>query len=122
MMIDHGRGLVASRLFRLTENGSQRWQNGVLPRQRLNNAVDAIVANPEQVFTFVDLARLCHASVFHFARSFTAHLGCAPFAVQRNRRMQRAKERLLDTELSIEAIGHAVGIETRLGFRASSGG
>ena len=116
MMIDHGRALIASRLFRLAEKGSERSRSGILPRQRLNNAVDAIMANPEQAFTLIDLARLCHASVFHFSRSFTAHLGCAPFAFQRNRRVQRAKELLVNTELSIEAISYAVGIECPTSF------
>ena len=116
MMIDHGRALVASRLFRLAEKGSQRWQNGLLPRQRLDNAVATMVANPEKNFTLIDLARLCHASVFYFSRSFTAHLGCAPFAFQRNLRMQRAKDLLLHTELSIEAIGYAVGMESPTSF------
>lgn len=116
MMIDHARALVAARLFHLCEQRSERSPTGLLSKQRLQNAIDALIANPERSFTLVDLARLCNSSVFHFSRSFTAHLGCAPFAFQRNLRVQKARELLSATELSIEAISDAVGIENPTSF------
>ena len=115
-MIDHGRALVASRLFHISQQRSRRPRTGLLSHKRLQNAVDAMTANPERSFTLVELARLCHASVFHFSRSFTAHLGCAPFAFQRNLRVQKARELLLKTELPIEVISHTVGIESPTSF------
>ena len=116
MMIDHGRALAASRLFQLVEKRTMLLPTGLLSRKRLQNAIDAIVANPERAFTLIELARLCHSSVFHFARSFTAHVGCAPFAFQRSRRIELAKELLKNTELSVEAISHAIGIESPTSF------
>ena len=116
MMIDHGRALVASRLFRLSEQASRRSPTGLLSEKRLQNAIDAMTASPEKSFTLIDLARLCHASVFHFSRSFTARLGCAPFAFQRHLRIQKARELLSQTDLSIEAVSYAVGIESPTSF------
>ncbi len=116
MMIDHGRALAASRLFRIIEQRSRNPRAGLLPQGRIQNAVDAMIANPERSFTLIELARLCHSSVFHFSRSFTAHEGCAPFAFQRTLRVQKAKELLLGTELSIEAISQTVGIESPTSF------
>ena len=116
MMADHGRALVASRLSRITERRSGQLRTGLLSQRRIQTAVDAMTANPERSFTLIELARLCHSSVFHFSRSFTAHLGCAPFAFQRALRVQKARELLSDTELSVEAISRIVGIDRPTSF------
>jgi len=116
MMVDHGRALAAARLFHIVEQRARRAPTGLLTHKRLQHAIDALIAHPERSFTLVELARLCHASVFHFSRSFTAHLGCAPFAFQRNLRVQKARELLSTTELSIEAVSYAVGIESPTSF------
>ncbi len=116
MMIDHGRALVASRLFRMCEQGTRGQATGLLSQKRLQKAIDALAASPEQSFTLMDLARLCHSSVFHFSRSFTARVGCAPFAFQRNLRMQKARDLLAGTELSVQAISYAVGIDSPTSF------
>ncbi len=100
----------------LCDQRSRHSPTGLLPAKRLQNAIDALIANPDRSFTLVDLARLCNSSVFHFSRSFTAHLGCAPFAFQRNLRVQKARELLSATELSIEAVSDAVGIENPTSF------
>lgn len=116
MMIDHGRALVASHLFHMFDQRSLRVPIGLLSQKRLQNAIDAMTANPERCFSLVDLARLCNSSVFHFARSFTAAVGCAPFAFQRNLRVQKARELLSTTDLSIETVSEAVGIESSTSF------
>ncbi len=90
MMIDHARALIASRLLQITEERSRRGITGLLPQRRLQASMDAMVASPEKDFTLMELAQLCHSSVFHFSRSFSAHIGCAPFAFQRRLRVQRA--------------------------------
>ena len=116
MMIDHARALVASRLFHLSNQRSMRSSTGLLPKKRLQSAIDAINANLERSFTLNELAQFCNASVFHFSRSFTASLGCAPFAFQRNLRVQKARELLSTTQLSIEMVAIAVGMEDPKSF------
>lgn len=116
MMIDHARALIVSRLFHLTNQRSKRSSAGLLTKKRLQSAIDALHASPERAFTLPELAELCHASIFHFARSFTAHCGSAPFAYQRQLRVQKARELLSWTELSVEAVSGAVGIQNAKSF------
>lgn len=67
-------------------------------------------------FTLEELAYLSNASVFHFSRPFTASFGRPPFAYQRNLLVQKAKELLSATELSIRAVAIAVGMEDSKSF------
>lgn len=116
MIIDNGRAVIAARMFRTFSKGTRHTASGLLSRLRLQNAVDAMVSSPDRSFTLVELARLCNASVFHFARSFTARVGCAPFEFQRKLRVQKAQVLLQQTELSIEQIGLAVGVQSPTSF------
>lgn len=56
-----------------------------------------------------ELAREAHASTAHFARSFKRCFGEAPYAYLRRRRIERAKELLRGTELSVTQVSLAVG-------------
>jgi len=116
MLIDHSRTLIAARLFRLFARSDRASTAGLLSGLRLQRAVDALVGSPEQCFTLVELACLCNSSVFHFARSFKAHVGMAPFAFQRHLRIQKARALLSRTDLTIEEIGIAVGCENASSF------
>ncbi len=89
---------------------------GCVSGHRLQRAVDALVGSPERCFTLVELACLCNSSVFHFAHSFKAHVGMAPFAFQRHLRIQKARALLSRTDLTIEEIGNAVGCENASSF------
>ena len=73
----------------------------------------------ERQTTLTDLAALCGVSIYHFARSFSAQLGCAPFEYQRALRLEKAKELLRESDLAIEAVGVAVGIESASNFARS---
>lgn len=116
MLIDHSRTLIAARLFRLFTRSDRASTAGLLSGHRLQRAVDALVGSPERCFTLVELACLCNSSVFHFAHSFKAHVGMAPFAFQRHLRIQKARALLSRTDLTIEEIGNAVGCENASSF------
>jgi AraC family transcriptional regulator len=75
-----------------------------------------IHGNPERDFTLIELARLCNSSVFHFARSFSAATGSAPFRLQRTLRLEKARELLLATDLSVGDVAMAVGLENLTHF------
>jgi AraC-like DNA-binding protein/quercetin dioxygenase-like cupin family protein len=115
-MINHASSLMVSRVLRVSERFSRETSTGVLNRKRLQPAIDFIGDCPEKDFTLLELASLCNSSVFHFARSFTARMGCAPFAFQRGLRLKKAQLLLLSTELSIEAVSTAVGFENATHF------
>ncbi len=116
MLIDHSRTLIAARLFGLFARRDRASTAGLLSGHRLQRAVDALVGSPERCFTLVELACLGNSSVFHFAHSFKAHVGMAPFAFQRHLRIQKARALLSRTDLTIEDIGIAVGCESASSF------
>ena len=124
-LIDHAIYLMSRRLFRATERISKRDTSGLLSLRRLQPAIDTIHGNPERDFTLVELARLCNSSVFHFARSFSARTGSAPFRLQRRLRLRKAQQILLETDLSVSEVAIAVGLENLTHFsrvfRADSG-
>jgi AraC-like DNA-binding protein len=115
-MIDHARFLMAARLIRLFDFKSTRPMVGLLDVKRLQPAIDALIELPERHFSLAELARLCNSSVFHFARSFTARLGSPPYAYQRTLRLQKAQTLLRDTDLPIEAVAYAIGVERSTNF------
>ena len=115
-MVDHAICLISRRLPAGTERMSKGEASGLLSLRRLQPAIDLIHGNPETDFTLLELARLCNSSVFHFARSFSARTGSAPFRLQRKLRLQRAQQLLLKTELSVGEVGIAVGLENLTHF------
>ena len=78
--------------------------------------LDVLVGAPEKSFSLLELARMCNSSVFHFSRSFRAHLGKAPFAFQRELRVQKARNLLRHTDFSVEEISVIVGCESASSF------
>jgi AraC family transcriptional regulator len=115
-MVNHACSLMLSHVLRTSNQLSREVSSGLLSRERLQPAIDLISECPEYEFTLLELAGLCHSSVFHFARSFTARLGCAPFAFQRTLRLKKARQLLVTTELSVEAVGTAVGFQNPTHF------
>ncbi len=114
--VDHAIALAAHRLLRVSGRFSIHQSAGLLSKTRLQPAIEFINAHPERHLLLAELARMCNSSVFHFARSFSARLGCAPFAYQRRVRLQKARKLLVETELPVQMIGYAVGIENPAHF------
>jgi AraC family transcriptional regulator len=110
-MIDHAICLISRRLLRAGERISKGESSGLLSLSRLQPAIDTIHGNPERDFTLIELARLCNSSVFHFARSFSARTGSAPFRLQRTLRLQKAQQLLLEPGISVGEVAIAVGFE-----------
>ena len=115
-MVDHATSLIGRRLLRVAEQGLESKSPGLLSLARLQPALDMIQGTLTEDFTLAELARACHSSVFHFARSFSARMGLAPFQFQRKLRLQRAQDLLLKTQTSVEGVGFAVGIQNASHF------
>lgn len=115
-MVNHACSLMISHVLRVSDQLSREVPSGVLSRERLQPAIDFICECPEKDFTLLELAALCHSSVFHFAHSFTARLGCAPFAFQRKARLKKALRLVVSTELPIEVVSAYVGFQNGTHF------
>ena len=59
-----------------------------------------------------ELARAAHASTAHFARSFKRAFGETPRRYLLHRRIERAKELLRETDLSVTAVSLEVGFQS----------
>jgi AraC-like DNA-binding protein len=82
--------------------------------RRIAEFVEAHLANP---LTVGDLADLAGMSTFHFAREFKAATGMAPWQYVQSRRIDRAKQLLLQTRRSVQDIVWSVGLENISYFR-----
>ena len=114
--VDHARFLIATRLLHIMEADEVKTPSGLLGAKRLQPAVGFLHEHSETQTSLADLAALCGVSIYHFARSFSAQLGCAPFQYQRVLRLAKARELLRDSNMAIEAVGIAVGIESASNF------
>jgi len=114
--VDHARFLIATRLLHIMEADEAKASSGLLGVKRLQPAVEFLNEHSESQTSLADLAALCGVSMYHFARSFSAQLGCAPFEYQRALRLEKARELLRESNLAIEAVGMAVGIESASNF------
>jgi AraC family transcriptional regulator len=114
--VDHARFVIATRLLHIMEADAAKAFLGLLGVKRLQPAVEFLNEYSQSHTSLAELAALCGVSVYHFARSFRAQLGCAPFEYQRALRLEKARELLRDSDLAIEAVGIAVGIESASNF------
>ena len=114
--VDHARFLIAKRLLHIMDADESKASSGLLGVKRLQPAVEFLNEHPETHTSLADLAALCGVSIYHFARSFSAQLGCAPFEYQRALRLEKARELLRESDLAVEAVGIAVGIESASNF------
>jgi len=90
-----------------------------LDRRRLARVTELIDANLAGSLTIETLAAAANFSPFHFARSFRRATGLTPHAYVTARRMERARELLLEGELPTATIAPLVGYSNLAHFRES---
>ena len=79
--------------------------------------LELILEQPEQPHTVESLSRSANMSRSAFARAFRERFGTTPMSYVREVRLRRAARLLLDpAELSIAAVAHRVGFESRSQF------
>jgi AraC family transcriptional regulator len=108
---------------------SRRPRAGVAPVPidpvKLRRVVAHIHSNLDQELDVASLAKLAGASASCFARAFRQHVGVAPHAYVLDLRVERAKELLAATELSLAAIALEVGFTSQsclnVAFRRRAG-
>jgi AraC family transcriptional regulator len=87
-----------------------------LPRYKLQRATDFINDNLREDLTLERISEALSMSPYHFAHLFKQSVGLAPHRYIIERRMERAKSLLRETELSIKQIGHQVGYSNQSHF------
>jgi AraC family transcriptional regulator len=90
--------------------------NPGLPRNRLLRVIDFIEANLTDGVPLQQLASLAGLSPFHFARQFKDATGLAPHQFVLRSRVERAKQLLERTELSLAEIGLTLGFSHQSHF------
>ena len=82
---------------------------GGLPKHKLQPVIDYIYANLDRNVGLSDLAELVLRSPYHFSRLFKQSTGHSPYQFVIKCRVERAKELLLNSDLSIAQITYTVG-------------
>ena len=88
----------------------------LLAEPRLQAALQAMLAEPEQPWTLEELAGLCHMSRATFARVFQKAAGGTPAAVLTQTRMARAAGLLAQGRLPVGQIAEQVGYQSEAAF------
>ena len=88
----------------------------LLAEQRLQAALQAMLAEPEKPWTMEELAGLCHMSRATFARVFQKAAGATPAAVLTQTRMARAAGLLAQGRLPVGQIAEQVGYQSEAAF------
>lgn len=98
-----------SSLVRLAGQKSPERAQRRLPGLTLGRVLDYLNANLTEPVSLGDLARVAHVSRFHFARLFKQTVGETPHRYIIRRRVERAKELLVEGRLSLSEVASSVG-------------
>ncbi len=80
-----------------------------LPKHLLNRAIEFIESNLTRCLTLGCIAAAVELSPFHFARLFRLSTGTSPHRYVTHRRLEKAKQLLLDTNYSLSDVAAAAG-------------
>ena len=89
---------------------------GGLSGYKLRRVTEFINDNLEQDLTLTEIATVADLSHFHFARSFRKTLGVTPQQYIANRRIEKAKDLLSNSNLPIVEIGFQTGFKNQSHF------
>jgi AraC family transcriptional regulator len=89
---------------------------GGLSDRQTRQVVDFMQSNLDADLSLMDLAACAGTSQFHFARAFKKRLGRSPLQHVTALRIERARELLAQSELSVAAIAKAVGYNGPIQF------
>lgn len=103
------RGAACAKL--LARGGLAAWQKRVVTAY-----IEEHLAEPISLAT---LARLVHLSPYHFCRTFKQSFGMPPHRYHTSRRIERAKQMLVQPAYSVTDIGLTVGFSETSSFTAA---
>jgi AraC family transcriptional regulator len=86
-----------------------REHKGALSRRTLRSVTDYVGDNLVHNLTLEELAGVAHMSPYHFSRLFKRSTGLSPHQYVVRKRVERAKDLLKNTELSLHEVALSVG-------------
>ncbi len=106
--------LFAAAMSNAPANGARR---NPLDKIKLDRIFEYVEESLNGEILLSDLAGISAISPFHFTRLFKAATGMAPYQYVLARRLERAKNLLLTTTLSVREIGWSLGVDNVSHFR-----
>jgi AraC family transcriptional regulator len=91
-------------------------QFGGLPLNKLRRVTDFIEENLDQDLELAALAQVAELSPYHFARSFKQSVGLPPIQFLMERRVERAKQLLTDSDIPLSEVALNVGFKNQSHF------
>jgi AraC family transcriptional regulator len=85
---------------------------GGLPNSQLQQVIDYVNANLAQDISLTELAKLVQMSSYHFGRLFKQSIGVSPYRYLIERRIERAKSLLTNTDLTVAEIAERTGFNS----------
>jgi AraC family transcriptional regulator len=117
LFVDHvALALLAHLSERYGETMIERNRNGGLAPWQERRAKEMLLANLAGNLGLDELAQACGLSRAHFARAFRTSMGTTPMHWLLTQRLGRAKNLLLNSELSIEDVAHHCGFADQSHF------
>jgi AraC family transcriptional regulator len=105
--------IAATELVRLNASAPVK---GALSADQVGRVKDYIEAHLGEDLSLEEIARALDFSVFHFARAFKNATGRSPYRYVIERRLARAKDMMIRTELSLGEIALAAGFKSAAQF------
>lgn len=100
----------------LAKHNQQTQHCGGLPPWRLKRVEALMNARLSDNLSLKDLAEVAELSEFHFCRAFRRSTGMTPHAFLTLRRIERSKELILITKMTVADIAKEVGFGSPQGF------
>ncbi|NKI92378.1 AraC family transcriptional regulator [Rhizobacter sp. SG703] len=100
----------------LAQQPQQRGVLGLMVRERLAPALQAMLSEPQRPWTVDEMARRCHLSRATFARQFLQAAGCGPIELLTTLRMELASRLLAQGGHDSASVGEAVGYRSEAAF------
>ena len=110
MLLEGAAAVAAMRLLRRKSAGQRvKLRNDQLSSRALRQALDYIQEHLGEDLSLVSIATAAECSPFHFARAFKAAVGLSPHGFVTRSRIEEAKRRLRDGDMTIGSIGADCG-------------
>jgi AraC family transcriptional regulator len=109
---------LVAHLLRHHSSAGERFQHylGGLPKHKLRRVTEFIEENLDRDLTLLEIAEIADLSPFHFARSFKQSTGSTPIQFLMRRRVDLARQLLVESELPIVEIGLRAGFKNQSHF------
>ncbi|TFE22864.1 helix-turn-helix domain-containing protein [Cohnella luojiensis] len=104
------KSIVLRILYQLVKGLEAQQNNRLALHQKvLDQTVTHIMDNYSQTVSLEDLSRIACLSVFHFSRLFKEKYGLSPHQFQIRHRIEKAKELMIYSRLSLTSIAEKIG-------------